>query len=330
MPPKVSIVIPVYNAGEYLKVCLDSLVNQTLREIEILLILDKPTDGSDKIAEKYASEDKRIKLIYNKENLHTGFSRNEGIINATGEYIGFTDHDDYCEAKMFEKLYETAVSEKADVVISNYYDECPFSTSYFAYPRGYRAEDFQKHAFNALLSADYSVRNSESFRNMNVIWNQIYRRSFILENNILFPDNRVFTMEDVFFSIKVYHFAKKVYYLPETFYHHVNTSVNTYDDYGYRSIAKIIPLLEEILKFLKENKIIDQYKKEYAVCTLKRLYSSFRNELKFKRLTTVKHFFSLVRNNDSIQEILRIFKTNKKLLKRFALTKKIFYLMIRR
>ena len=78
MIPKVSIIVPIYNAGGFLSRCLDSLINQTLREIEIILVLDVPTDGSDKVAEMYAEQESRIKLVYNKSNLHIGFSRNEG------------------------------------------------------------------------------------------------------------------------------------------------------------------------------------------------------------------------------------------------------------
>lgn len=328
--PKVSIIVPVHNAGEYLRVCLDSLVAQTLREIEILLILDKPTDGSDKIAEEYAAVDKRIRLVYNTENLHTGLSRNEGIRCANGEYLGFADHDDYCEPEMFEKMYTAAVEQNADVVISNYYDENPVDRYVFAFPQGYTNTAFQQQAFLALISADYSIRNSESFNNMNVIWNQIYRRSLIVGNNIFFPDNRVLTMEDVFFSIKVYHFAKNVFYLPETYYHHVNTSVNNYESYGYRSIGKIIPLLENIYDFLKDEKILNKYSDEFSVFTLKRLYSSFRNELRFKSLTTIQAFFRQIKNNPLIQEILANFAANHSLLNKFSITKKVFYLLIKK
>lgn len=330
MIPKVSIIVPVHNAGKYLRVCLDSLTGQTLKEIEILLILDKPTDGSDKVAGEYAARDARIKLVYNQENLHTGLSRNEGIKMATGEFIGFTDHDDYCEPEMFEKLYEKAVEQAADVVISNFFDENPVSGSYFAFPKGFEPQEFQRRAFLALISADYSIRNSESFNNMNVIWNQIYRRSFLLENEILFPDNRVLTMEDVFFSIKVYHFAKKVYYLPETYYHHVNTSVNNFENYSYRSIARILPLQGEILNFLKEQNIYMKFRNEYAICVMKRLYASFRNELKFKNVTVLPQFFRLIRNDSRVQEVLLTFKENKSILNRFAPTKKLFYLLIKK
>jgi len=327
--PKVSIIVPVHNAGKYLRICLDSLTGQTLKEIEIILVLDKPTDGSDQVAEEYAARDKRIKLIYNSENLHTGLSRNEGIKTAAGDFIGFTDHDDYCEPEMFEKLYEKAISENADVVISNFYDDTPVSTSFFAFPQGYDDSEFQQRAFLALISADYSIRNAASFNNMNVIWNQIYRRSFILENNIFFLDNRVLTMEDVFFSIKVYHFASKVYYLPETYYHHVNTSVNNYENYSYRSIARILPFLEEILQFLNNNELREKFRNEFAVCVLKRLYSSFRNELKFKGILGLKGFFLLVRKNKSMQEVLSDLQSNKVLFNRFALTKRFFFFLIK-
>ena len=330
MSPKVSVIVPVYNAGEYLKLCLDSLKHQTLQDIEFILVLDCPTDGSDKIAEEYAQNDARFKLIYNSENLHTGFSRNEGIQCAKGEYVGFADHDDYCELEMFEQLYKLAKEESADVVISNFYDENNGSQSFFAFPKGFNNRDFQKNAFDALISGRYSKKNTYSFDNMNVIWNQIYRRSFLIENHILFLDNRKLTMEDVFFSIQVYHFATKVCYLPETYYHHVNTDSNNYNNYSYRSISKILPFIERSTMFLKSNNIWEDYKNQFAICTLKRLYASFRNELKFKGVLSLCKFFKQVRSNTIIQDILNVFSKNKKLLKQFALTKIIFLFIIRK
>ena len=95
MTPKVSIIVPIYNAGKFLEKCLDTLVNQTLKDIEIILVLDCPTDGSDRIAREYAEKDPRIRLIVNEQNLNIGLSRNEGLKIARGEYIGFSDHDDY-------------------------------------------------------------------------------------------------------------------------------------------------------------------------------------------------------------------------------------------
>lgn len=102
MTPKVSIIVPIYNAGKFLEKCLDTLVNQTLKDIEIILVLDCPTDGSDRIAREYAEKDPRIRLIINEQNLNIGLSRNEGLKIARGEYIGFSDHDDWRELDMYE------------------------------------------------------------------------------------------------------------------------------------------------------------------------------------------------------------------------------------
>jgi len=103
MTPKVSIIVPIYNAGKFLEKCLDTLVNQTLKDIEIILVLDCPTDGSDRIAREYAEKDPRIRLIVNEQNLNIGLSRNEGLKIARGEYIGFSDHDDWICTKNYTK-----------------------------------------------------------------------------------------------------------------------------------------------------------------------------------------------------------------------------------
>ena len=161
--PKVSIIVPVYNAGRHLKRCLDSLVEQTLQEIEIILVLDVPTDGSDKVAEDYAQRDDRIKLVYNKLNLHIGFSRNEGLKVAQGEYIGFTDHDDHCESDMFEQLYNKAKNKNADIVVSNYFVEYDIEQFYFGFPKGFSDTDFQEKIFTSLINGRISKENSDSF-----------------------------------------------------------------------------------------------------------------------------------------------------------------------
>lgn len=101
---KVSIIIPIYNTEKYIKDCLDSVVNQTLDDIEIICINDGSTDNSLKLINDYAKRDKRIKVI-NQENKGQGTARNIGIKESKGEYIGFVDFDDYIDLKMYEKLF---------------------------------------------------------------------------------------------------------------------------------------------------------------------------------------------------------------------------------
>ena len=124
--PIVSVLIPVYNVEKYLKKCLDSVVNQTLTDIEIICVNDGSTDGSLKILEEYRSIDSRIKII-NKANGGLPSARNAGLNAAKGRYVGFVDSDDYIEPNMFEKLVDVAEHEESEVVIcgANIFPEKP-------------------------------------------------------------------------------------------------------------------------------------------------------------------------------------------------------------
>ena len=112
--PKISVVIPIYNAEEYLEECLESVVGQTLRDIEIICINDGSTDNSAKICEKYAKKDKRI-IFVSTENKGPGAARNTGLGFAKGEFIGFVDSDDWIDLDFYEKLYTAAVETDADI-----------------------------------------------------------------------------------------------------------------------------------------------------------------------------------------------------------------------
>lgn len=114
--PKISVILPCYNVGPYIARCLDSLVNQTLHDIEIICVDDKSTDNTLKILKEYAKRDKRIKLIEHKINRGVATTRNDGMAKATGDYVGFVDPDDYVDLDFYEKLYARAVETNADVI----------------------------------------------------------------------------------------------------------------------------------------------------------------------------------------------------------------------
>ena len=115
--PKVSVIVPVYNVEKYLERCVNSLKNQTLKEIEIILVDDNSTDSSLEICNKMAAEDSRIKVIH-KENEGAGKARNAALLVASGEYIGFADSDDFVEADMYKTLCGKAEKYNSDLVLS--------------------------------------------------------------------------------------------------------------------------------------------------------------------------------------------------------------------
>ena len=114
---KISVVVPVYNTSKYLRRCLDSLVNQSLKDIEIIIINDKSTDNSKDIIKEYENKYQNIKVIHNKTNKGIGYNRNLGIEIASGKYIAFVDSDDYIDLNLYQKMHEYSEEEKLDLCI---------------------------------------------------------------------------------------------------------------------------------------------------------------------------------------------------------------------
>ena len=241
MTPKVSIIVPIYNAGKFLEKCLDTLVNQTLKDIEIILVLDCPTDGSDRIAREYAEKDPRIRLIVNEQNLNIGLSRNEGLKIARGEYIGFSDHDDWRELDMYEKLYQKAREDQADIAISNfdsiypdriiphpYYPDCP------------NQEQLKQEIFSHLIGDRKKEQEWRPFTHWGYMWHILYKREILENHNIWFSDNREITYEDLLFLIQVFHAANRITCIPLILYHHVFHQKNQASSYIYNSTRLVI------------------------------------------------------------------------------------------
>lgn len=328
--PSVSIILPIHNAGKHLHKCLTSLTLQTLQEIEIICVLDMPTDGSDQVVKNYALTDRRIIILENTQNLHIGCSRNRGIEQAKGAYIAFCDHDDFCEPTMFEKLYQHGKATDADIVVSNFWVEQKGQQLHFGYPKHLTNKEFQSKTLEAILRGERSIANTDSFANVNTIWHQIYKRNMIDQHSIRFDDNRICTYEDVCFNLQVYHHANKVSYLSENFYHHVLYDKNSFKSYEYNSIDKVLCYLDSLLSFVKIQGLDTQYHSEIAQQTLKRLYTSFRNEIKYKGIRSISHFLKRIKSKSNIQVALQPFWTDKKLLRQFPITKIIFLNIIKK
>ena len=171
---KISIIVPVYNVEKYIKKCLDTLVNQTLNEIEIIVVNDGSKDNSQKIIDEYSKKYKNIKSFI-KENGGLSSARNFGVAHATGEYIAFVDSDDYVEANMYELLCKKADEDDADVVVCSYN---------YVYETKIQPKTLNSEVFgtNVIKSPDI-LQFSKSFA-----WNKIYRHSFYKKNNFIFPD----------------------------------------------------------------------------------------------------------------------------------------------
>ena len=231
----ISIIVPIYNAEKYLNKCIDSIINQTKKELEIILINDGSTDNSETIIKKY--DDKRIKYFKNK-NQGIGKTRNFGIDKATGKYIIFLDSDDFLELNACEKMYEKAEKEKLDIVVCDYY----------RYFDNGKQEEVKLPDF----------KNSSLKENPNIIsehlspWAKIYKTDLIKKNNIKFVENLKY--EDAPFVIEALDCAKKIGKInsPLNYYVIHEQSETTVRD---EKVFDIIKIVDKIRKYTKNKEI---------------------------------------------------------------------------
>ncbi|MFC4320712.1 glycosyltransferase [Litchfieldia salsa] len=209
---KVSVIVPVFNAEEYLTECINSLLNQTLQDCEFIFINDGSTDKSKFIIENYRALDSRIKLI-NQENQGVSTARNNGLRYAYGEYIGFVDADDFIEKEMYEVLYYSAKLSNCDMVFSNFKGET----------EGRKVVTRYQFPSNIILNKTFIQQDLLPYflkeDNLNTVCTKIYKSKIVQLNNVTFPNN-IELGEDGMFNMHFLSGAKTVKYIDYIGYHY--------------------------------------------------------------------------------------------------------------
>lgn len=212
--PRISVIVPVYNAEKYLKKCLDSICNQTLKDIEIICVDDGSKDNSFGILQEYTCNDSRIKVLGDGKNHGVSLARNAGIKKAHGQYIAFVDSDDWIETDYLEKMYSAVCDSGADVItnINVLRDYGNGAISLYPISEKYKSDAIEQGIFISREDNVYSVRP--------VVWARLYRGEFIRENKILFCDE-LRGQEDVVFNYCTSILANKIYLFSGGNYHYL-------------------------------------------------------------------------------------------------------------
>lgn len=240
--PKLSILIPIYNVEKFLPSCLDSVLSQTMSDLEIICINDGSTDSCGEILSDYASRDDRIKVI-NKPNTGYGHSMNIGLDNATGEYVGIVESDDRIEPDFFANLYKITSDNNLDILKC----ECKFVWDSEGYSFRYHAEHLNKY-FCELITKDRLWLRCQFLMN---IWAGIYRRDFLVANNIRFNETPGASYQDNGFWLQGMIFADRVMFTDEAgyLYRQDNTLASIKDP---RKIYTMVDEYEWLADHLKE------------------------------------------------------------------------------
>ena len=272
---KVSIIIPVYNVEQYLRQCLDSVCNQTFKNIEIIVINDCSPDNSLQIIKEYQQKDDRIVLVDLKENVGLGFARNEGMKVAKGKYITFVDSDDWVTKDYVEVLYNTIEKYYYDVISSDFYeyDNVTQKISKSKHPK-----DF----YNISISTTDIKQKLLCKEHIHYV-RKIYRLKFLKDNNILFKLNKLedtsFTWECILKTNKFMFIDNKIYY------YRVNRSGSIIADKNSETLNNMNVCLS-LKQLILGN---DNYKKYFdSVLNLfimnRFIYSAWENPSSFNKL----------------------------------------------
>lgn len=261
---KISVIVPVFNAEKYLNKCLDSLVNQTYENIEIITVNDASTDNSLEILKKYKDKYNNIKVINLLENHRQGGARNIGIQNSTGDYILFVDSDDWIELNACETFIEKVKVNDCDIVCCcNFYRE--YSNGSTNIINGADVNFFNKIKGHVLLDKE---KEQLLFKGPGV-WQNLYKADIIKQNNILFPIK--LSYEDNYFVPLVFAYVSKVEYIETPFYHYRENLSSTIFKKDNTQLDRIEIEKMRYAEFEKRD-LLNKYYDGYEILTLKLYY----------------------------------------------------------
>lgn len=257
---KVSVIVPVYNVEVYIEKCLDSLIKQTLDEIEIIVVNDGSTDGSQKIIDEFVRKSSKIKS-YIKVNGGLSDARNYGLPYANGEYIGYIDSDDYVELDMYEILYNKAKEDDSDIV------ECNLRHTY---PD---VEDIE-------VGEKIYDKKEMLMIGRSVVWNKIYNRCWLLETKVTFHKSLIY--EDVEFFLKLIPHINTYSYVDSASIHYVQRGTSLNNKFDLQTLD-ILEILETARAYYIEHDYYEAYYEAFEFFYARILLCS-----SFSRMTQIK------------------------------------------
>ena len=295
--PEVSVVVPVYNVEKYLRACLDSILTQTLRDIEIIAIDDHSPDHCGEILDMYSLIDERIKVFHLPENRHQGYGRNFGIDHALGKYIYLIDSDDMLEKNALQILYETAEKDALDGIMfdsSVIYENSGLEKKFLSYP-GILNGNYENRIFSGADFFDELVQNDDWTC---YIQRQFWKRNYLVSNCIRFPEGS--EHEDEVFSFKAFLLAKRMRHLSEKFFIRrfredsvMTRPVSPKDFYGY--LVCFYEMTKFVNRYGVKNKSTD-YVIGRLFFLVREYYEKFKNQCDLKsyiRREEIKDLFEM-------------------------------------
>ena len=261
---KVSVIIPVYNVEKYIGKCLESVVNQTLEDIEIICVNDGSTDNSLRILEEYSLNDRRINII-NKKNKGTSWARKTGLNAANGEFIAFIDSDDWVESDTLEKMYENAIQNNSDIVMLDFRFYNEVNDEYSDWPDYNIAKYFDEDVdFNNFIFDHKSIK-IHLLNLSHTAWSKLYRAEFLSMYDDFYLGMDISLGEDVPFHVQVLLRAHRISYCNYKLYNYRTSNLNSICNLSVNNekIFDIFRSIDTVENILVENSKMDVFRYEF-------------------------------------------------------------------
>lgn len=331
--PQVSIIVPVYNVENYIERCLNSLVNQTFKDIEIITINDGSTDKSLELINKYVKEDIRVSVI-DLGDEGVSYCRNLGIEKANGKYIMFVDSDDWIDFNMVEVMYKKAEENNIDLVMCSYIREFKDHSKekIFNLPEEiiYKEDKVKNELLRKLVGpVKEELSNPEMLDALGTVWGKLYRADIFKENKINFVDlKEIGSAEDTLFNIFTFNYLKKVMFLNKPMYHYWRDNPKSVtSQYNSKLKEQRKVFFKYISDFIKENNFEQVFEEALnnRICTsvlgLGLIECSKNN--KISRINKIKNI-KIIINEEYIRNAYKNLE-----LKYFSIHWRIFYFFIK-
>ena len=297
---KVSIIVPVYNVPEdYLKKCVNSLINQTLKEIEIILVDDGTPETSGKICDELSMKDKRIKVVH-QENKGLCGARNSGVRASSGKWITFVDGDDWIENNAYESLYNKVEKNNADLGFFGYVKDYPiFSVNsniskYFKDNKIYETKDDMKYLLSMVLNYN---------SNFSTVNTKFIKREFLIKNNIFHDEELRQGAEGIEFNIRLFQKTKRVVFINKDFYHYIynsNSITNVHNENNHKLVVKCFEKIEKEI-FSENQDVIDLFYNRVKYVILTTAISGYFNPKNGEKYSIQKKKFKKFMENKMLK-----------------------------
>lgn len=324
---KVSIIIPVYNAELFIDKCIGSIINQTYKNLEIILINDGSSDRSGEICNNYALSDNRIQVIEIK-NKGASFARNVGINLATGNYIMFVDSDDWIEKDMIENMINLLTEEKCDICISNYYRNIGENQREINLPYNeniIKGDKIKKQLIYPLIGK-LGFNDPNQILGFGAVWAKLYSKSLLERENISFKEKLIIG-EDTLFNIESFSKIDKIVVDRNNYYHYYDNSKSIMRKFKENSWTMYSEAIKEFDKFLNYDTERDEEAKlRFSTLIINDVKKSIINEVNKSNKKPCKEkirYIKQICNDTYVENAILVIKNIK-----MSFSRKIYVLMI--